>query len=315
MMRGASSWCSCTLRVVLVAWATLMTPTATGEPIRFSVLMHLPSTGADSESTLRAGLESAQVRAPAFVVVNGLKNAKEACSDRLFRRRMSVVGVADTPVFLSMAGSDWIGCRDRRGRLAETVWLGLLREQLYGDIRWNGSKQLRLRRQSALPAFRSYAENTRWNIGQVMFATLHLPAPNNHYLIAAGRNSEFEDRLIANRDWLKRLARHAALERIKAIIVFCDGQVWESTRAPAGARDGFREIRAALRAFADKVAIPVLLVQGPGQIEANDIAPIEWQRNLARTSLRAGVTHLGVDIESETPFSVAGITQSSTEPP
>lgn len=284
--------------------SALAAPTA-AEPFRISVLMHA-AAGSDGEAALRGALEQAQSHDPAFIVVNGLKEASEACSDRLLRRRKAVLEAAAAPVFLSMAGSDWINCRDRRGRPAETVWLGLLREQLYGDISWNGSKQLSLRRQSALPAFRSYAENTRWSVQQVMFATLHLPAQNNHYLTAAGRNSEFEDRLTANRDWLRRLAQLASIEHRKAIVLFCDGRLWPATRPPAGVRDGFQEMRSALRAFATTVRMPVLLVQGPAAANGPEVPAIEWQGKLGHLSLPKGVTDLEVDPEAALPFALAG---------
>ncbi len=295
-------------RVLLpVALALAGATLAQAEPIRISVLMHVTLPG-EGEATLRSALESAHLRSPAFIVVNGLKEASEPCSDRLFRRRKAVLEAADTPVFLSMAGSDWISCRDLRGRPAESIWLGLLREQLYGDISWNGSKHLSLRRQSALPAFRSYAENTRWTTQQVMFATLHLPAPNNHYLAAAGRNSEFEDRLTANRDWIKRLAQHASLERPKAIVLFCDGRLWPAVRLQPGMRDGFREMRSAIQAFADTVRRPVLLVQGPAGTEPSGI---EWRRKLAHVNLPQGVNDLEIDTDAVVPFALPGADNGS----
>lgn len=292
------------LPALLFALFSALAAPLRAEPFRISVLMHA-SSGADGEAALRGALEQAQSGEPAFIVVNGLKQAAEACSDRLFRRRKAVLEAVEAPVFLSMAGSDWINCRDRRGRQAETVWLGLLREQLYGDISWSGSKHLSLRRQSALPAFRSYAENTRWSVQQVMFATLHLPAQNNHYLTAAGRNSEFEDRLTANRDWLRRLAQLASTEHRKAIVLFCDGRLWPAARPPAGVRDGFQEMRSTLRAFASAVRVPVLLVQGSAGKPATGSPALAWQGKLGHVSLPQGVTDLEIDPEAAQPFALA----------
>ncbi len=288
---------------------------AQAEPFRVSVLMRV-ATGGDGEAALRSALDDAQSRNPAFIVVNGLREAGEACSDRLFRRRKAVLEASETPVFLSMAGDDWMNCVDRRGRPAESIWLSLLREQLYGDISWNGSKHVALRRQSALPAFRSYAENTRWGWQQVMFATLHVPAANNHYLTAAGRNSQFEDRLTANRDWLTRLALLASVERRKAIVLFSDGQLFPATRLPAGVRDGFAEMRGALRKFAAKTRIPVLLVQGAATTSATatPASPtIAWLGTLAHVRLAPGVTDVDIDIDAAVPFVLPG-TEADSEP-
>lgn len=309
------------LQVLVRLWPALLWPallalagvtTAQAEPFRISVLMRV-AAGSDGEAALRNALDNAQSRNPAFIVVNGLKEAGEACSDRLFRRRKAVLEASETPVFLSMAGDDWMNCVDRRGRPAQSVWLGLLREQLYGDISWNGSKHVSLRRQSALPAFRSYAENTRWGWQQVMFATLHVPAANNHYLTAAGRNSEFEDRLTANRDWLTRLALLASVERRKAIVLFCDGQLFPATKPPAGVRDGFAEMRSALRNFAAKTRIPVLLVQGAAATSVPATPAVAWLGTLAHLRLAPGVTDIDIDTDAVTPFALTG-TEADSAP-
>ncbi len=285
---------------------TFTTPWVNAGTVRFSVLMRAV-TGShghgDGEAQLRAAIERAQAGNPAFIVVNGLRDASEPCSESLFRKRKAMLDTMTTAVFVSMAGSDWVNCRDRQGRPAETVWLGLLREQLYGDARSDRPSQLKLRRQSAVPAFRNYAENIRWSTQRVMFATLHVPAPNNHFIIAAGRNSEFEDRLIANRDWLKRLARHASAERYKAIVLFCDGRIWPTPQLQVGRRDGFREIRSALKAFADKLRIPVLVVAG-GEPEGSEAIAIERFGKLAYLNIPNGVWDLGVDINADMPFSL-----------
>ncbi len=296
------------VRVVLSALTLMvsaaLTALAQAEPVRLSVLMHAVAAG-DGDAALRAALERAQSGSPHFIVVNGVKDAAESCNDALFRRRKALLDGADVPVFLSMAGSDWMDCRDRRGRPAESVWLSLLREQLYGDGALKAARLSKLRRQSALPAFRNYAENTRWSLQDVMFATLHLPAPNNHYVSAAGRNSEFEDRLIANHDWLKRLAQHAAAERHRAIVLFCDGSLWPLIRQPSGSRDGFREMRSALQAFAAKVRMPVLVVQGGGD-DRPEPPVIERQGSLAYLSLPHGIADLEIDADATVPFILAG---------
>ncbi len=291
------------------------TPWVNAGTVRFSVLMRTV-TGShgqgDAEAQLRAAIERAQASSPAFIVVNGLRDASEPCSEPLFRKRKAMLDTMTTAVFVSMAGSDWVNCRDRRGRPAETVWLGLLREQLYGGTRSDSPSLLKMRSQSAVPAFRNYAENIRWSTQRVMFATLHVPAPNNHFIIAAGRNSEFEDRLIANRDWLKRLARHASAERYKAIVLFCDGRIWPPPRLQGGQRDGFREIRSALKAFADKLRIPVLVVAG-SEPESSEAIAIERFGKLSYLNLPNGVWDLDVDINAVMPFSLI-TTDPSTRP-
>lgn len=133
-----------------------------------------------------------------------------------------------------------------------------------------GTSRLPLLRQSATAKFRNYAENSRWEVGGVMFATINLPANNNHYRLEAGRNSEFEDRLIATRDWLHHLAVHASISRVDAIVLFSDRNPIAPPRRGIK-RDGFKEARQQISSLAAKFPGRVLLVHGqptetaPGQ--------------------------------------------------
>lgn len=284
--------------LALLLWAGLAAAVH-AQPVRVSVLMHVMEDSAD-DAALRIALETAVASDPDFLVVNGLKAVRERCSDPLFQQRKSMLEQAPVPVFLSMAGSDWIACRDQQNRPTASVWLNLLREQLYGDISWNGAKLLNLRRQSTTPAFRSYAENTRWSVGQVLFATLHLPADNNHYQSAAGRNSEFEDRQVANREWLGRLAAIASQERHQGIVIFCDGNPLPGPLNGSSQRDGFEEIRRQLQTLADRAGVWVAVVQGPAARAPRVPTDMEWQGRLGHVNLPAGVTTLVIDA-TETP--------------
>ncbi len=286
------------LVLVLVLASALATAAHSAEPLRFTVMMHLMKDAAD-DTELRAAFEAAQSGDPSFIVVNGLRAPREACTDRLYRQRAALLESGSVPVILSMAGSDWISCRDRQGRLASMAWLNLLREQVYGEISWSGAKHLNLRRQSASRAFRSYAENTRWVVDNVLFATLNLPAENNHYIASAGGNSEFEDRATANREWLKRLGLQAKMERRPLIVLFCDGNPLPLRRSEQ--RDGFTEIRQQLRQLADKSGARVLLVQGPEQRSPKVPREIVWEGRLGYVNLRAGLTGFVIDLAAPEP--------------
>lgn len=282
----------------LMLWT--MMPGAQAEAVRIGVLMHA-SSATEDPAALRSALEQALDENPAFIVVNGLKGESVPCKERLFRERKALLEAVAAPVFLSMAGSDWMACRDRQGRPAASFWLSLLRDQLYGDISWNGSKQLTLKRQSSIPAFRSYAENTRWAWQNVLLATLHMPADNNHFLAAAGSNSEFEDRLTANRDWIKRLATQGQAMRAGAIVIFSDGEAIPPRATGGSQRDGFMEMRAALKALADRVSVPVLIVQGSLRPEGTGVR--RWGK-LFYATLPQGVSHIAIDSDSPSPFSI-----------
>ena len=313
MMRAARlrlpSRTASAMRGLLLALAIALPALVRAEPaFHFTVLMH-PLQKAGDDAGLRAMLEEAHDAAPAFLIVNGLKAPKEACSERLYRQRKALLESAGLPVFLSLAGSDWLDCRDRRNRSTAAVWLEALREQLYGDISWTGARHMTMVRQSASAAYRDYAENTRWEYGGVMFATLHLPAKNNHYVSAAGGNGEFEDRLVADRDWLKRVFSVATRDRLAAVVLFCDGSPLPGTaKSAAGERDGFAEVRQLLKALAAQYGKTVLVVQGPA---AGARKGIVWRGRLGYTNLPRGATTLHADLGQPGVFSVA----DELEPP
>lgn len=274
------------------------------EPLRFTVMMHVMREAAD-DTELRSALEGAQASEPAFIVVNGMRSTREPCTDRLYRQRTALLESGNVPVILSLAGTDWMDCRDRQGRPASLVWLNLLREQVFGEISWSGAKHLSLRRQSASRAFRNYAENTRWVMDNVLFATLNLPAENNHYIASAGGNSEFEDRATANREWLKRLGLQAKMERRPLIVIFCDGNPLPAPRRRSEQRDGFAEIRQQLKQLAEKSDARVLVVQGPAPSAATSTGDIVWEGKLGYVNLRTGVSSVTVDLSSPTPVTIA----------
>ncbi len=294
------------LLALLIGWLPLMAASAEVTPFSFSVVMHAVQENVQNsgdEADLRDALELAQTGEAAFIIVNGIKSEREACSDKLFRQRKALLETAEVPVFLSLAGSDWVNCRDRRSKPSALVWLNTLREQLFADVSWTGAKHLTLTRQSANPVYRSYAENTRWQYGGLLFATINLPANNNRYLSDAGRNNEFEDRQIANRDWLRRLFAIAKRDGNAAIVLICDGQLLQATRT-ASKRDGFAEIRQQLLSLTNQFPGRVLVVQGSG-VSAEGHSELHWNGNLGYVTLPAGQLSITADASLPALFALA----------
>jgi hypothetical protein len=165
------------------------------------------------------------------------------------------------------------------------------------------------------PRFRSYAENAHWSVGKVLYAALNLPANNNHYLTEAGRNSEYEDRLVANRFWLNRLFAIARRDKLEAIVLFAEGDL-KALSQPTGLRallrravpvpdsDGFAETRRQVLALAQKFLGKVLLVDSAPL--AKGVKPaIEWRGNLAHLSVGQEEIEVAVDPANKTLFRIA----------
>lgn len=257
--------CTCLTAVAVLATGT-GTAWAGAQDFSFGVINHA-AAGVKGDEALRQALAETDADNLAFVVVNGIKSPSESCDDALYAERHDLLAQAQNGIFVSLAGSDWITCRDRENRSDAIERLARMREIFYAGEFSLGASRLPMLRQSLTPKFRSYAENTRWEVGNLLFATVNLPAANNHFLLDGGRNNEFEDRLIANRNWLQHLFAFAALKKSAAIVFFCDGNPFGPPPRHSffrTQRDGFAETRKLFTELAAKFPGRVLVVHGQG---------------------------------------------------
>jgi len=282
-----------------------------GDAHHFAVVGHRAAI--EGEDGLTSALDEVRGEDLAFVVVTGFKGPGEACGDRVYQKRRDLFDKARRPVILSLAGTDWTGCRNSAGRTSAIERLNRLRELFYGEPESLGKDKLPLTRLSSSPRFRSYAENAHWRVGKVLYASINLPAANNHYLAAAGRNSEFEDRAVANRFWLNRLFAIAKQDKVNAVVLFSEGNMRPLLQPANGLRallqraptayDGFADTRRQVQMRAAKFAGQVLVVDSAGL--AKDGKPgIEWLGNVGHLSVGAHAVEVGVAGEGKNVFSL-----------
>jgi len=294
---------------------------------RFAVIGHDAGQNAGRgdgvEPRLKQAIDEADDKSTAFLVVTGIKGLKEACSDKLYQQRRDLVGNARRPAIVVPAASDWTECRNSAGRTNAIERLNRIRELFYAEPQSLGARKLPLTRQSASPRFRSYAENAHWSVGKVLYAVLNLPANNNHYLTEAGRNSEYEDRLVANRFWLNRLFAIARRDKLEAIVLFAEGDL-KALSQPTGLRallrravpvpdnDGFAETRRQVLALAQKFRGKVLLVDSAPLARGAKPA-IEWRGNLGHLSVGQEEIEVTVDPAARTLFRVGDVEENKPD--
>ena len=278
---------------------------------RFGVIGH--SFAKPGDARFKAALAETSEKSLAFVVVTGIKAASEPCGDKLYQERRDLLDKAKRPVVLVPAGSDWTECRNSAGRTNAVERLNRLRELFHGELNTAGSKKLELTRLSASPRFRSYAENAHWSVDSVLYATVNLPANNNHYLAAAGRNSEYEDRLVATRFWLNRLFTLARRDKVDAIVLFSEGDMKPLQLEPTGlrgllrrapvAQDGFAAVRKQVQALAQRFKGKVLLVDSEA-LPKKAKPDIEWRDNVGHVSVGNEAVEIDVTPGEKALFSV-----------
>ena len=265
---------------------------AQDEGFSFGVLSHVIRNATD-EASLREGVEASDADNLAFVVVNGIKGSSEPCTDKLYHRRKAMLQEAKNGLIVSLAASDWAECKQANGKSSAVSKLSLIRELMYGDEFSIGDSKIPVLRQSTIAKFRDFSENARWEIAGTMFATINLPRNNNHYVVDAGHNSEFEDRLVANREWLNRVFTYATRRKMVSIVLFCDGNPLSVPRAGTAQRDGYAETRKQIKALTAKFPGKVLIVHSQSGSET-PASTIHWQGNLGELDAGSGWTKLTV---------------------
>ncbi len=240
---------------------------------------------ATGENLVRDAITESDADNLAFIVANGVKAGDEGCSDEVYKNRRSLFDSAKNGLIVSVTAGDWAQCLNAKNRSISTERLSRLRDVFFADEFSFGDSKIPLVHQSTMPKFRLYAENMHWRIGDVMFATVNLPSNNNNYLNAAGRNSEFEDRQIANSDWLKRIFLTAKISKLNGVVIFCDGNplvhAEHSSFFSASKREGFADIRRQITAFAAKFPGKILIVHSDLDARRmSNLKGIEWKANI-----------------------------------
>lgn len=305
------------MKKVMKKWILLFLLTAGIIPVCFAaknasagsfyfVAMDLPVRN----NPVQMDRELAKLRhtSPSFIVLNGIKSNAEPCSDDVFSDRKNLLNEVNRPIIVSLAASDWAYCKNTRGDSIAIERLIRLREILFDSGHSLGNHPINVTRQSLSSRFSAFSENFYWSEGPILFSTLHLPANNNNYLAAAGRNNEFEDRTIANKNWLDLIFRQASRQHAKAIVLFTDGNPYN---IKAVSRDGFSEIRQKLNALLSHYSGRVLIIHGQSGSVARDIV---WKGKLGITGIGSSWTRFKVTPDSGTLFHIEPAASKKSKP-
>lgn len=281
------------------------------EAFSFGVIAK-PVHAATADALLHEAINETDADNLAFVVANGIKADDESCTDTLYTERRTLFENAKNGLIVSVAASDWANCVNAKNRSIAVERMRRLRELFFTDEFSFGDSKIPLIRQSTIPSFRMYAENMHWRVGDVLFATVNLPANNNNYQNAAGRNSEFEDRQVANNDWLKRIFITAKIGKLNGIVLFCDGNPMahaeqESDFFSSSKREGYADVRRQITKFAATFHGRILIVHGEQDTTRKPVSKgIAWQGNIGAIQAEAPWSRITIDPNQPRLFSAAG---------
>lgn len=289
------------LIALCAALSTAVPTLAAPAEFSFAAIALTRASNADDNAGLLSAIEETDAANLAFISIHGIKPANVPCTDKVYLRQKSALDGARNGMIVSLAASDWARCSPESGKSSAVGRLGRLRDLLFFDDFSLGATRIPVIRQSTIAKFRGFPENARWQIGDIMFATVNLPSNNNNYVVDAGRNSEFEDRLIANRDWLNRVFTFAQREKVAGIVLFTDATPLAPQRD--NQRDGFAEVRKLLLGLAGKFPGKILIVHGQ-QLGATRAATISWQGRIGEFGVPPGWTTINVDPRQARLFSI-----------
>ncbi|HEY1042369.1 MAG TPA: hypothetical protein VGE60_00760 [Telluria sp.] len=300
MLRALHIAATAAVAVALAHGPALAAPKAKDDSYGFAAIGHTGS----NDTHLKEAIEDAERARVEFIVTTGVKSENEPCSDRLYTARRKLLNGSKRPVVLSLAASDWTACRNSANRSNAIERLNRLRELYFFDSETLGTKKLEVKRLSSSAKFRSYAENAHWEVDGVLYATVNVPSNNNNFLRAAGRNSEYEDRLVANRSWLRRLFALARQRDLNALVLFTEADISDPSDGSTAPDDGFAELRKQLAAQAKRYTGKLLLVDSAPL--GKDAQPeIEWRGNTGHLSLGDSHVEVRVTPGSDTRFALA----------
>jgi hypothetical protein len=180
--------------------------------------------------------------------------AARICSDALLAARRDLrrlAGAAD----LRPGDNEWTDCRHLpAGKFDPLERLQKLRQLFFAAPRSLGRSVLPLERQPG-----DYPEHLRWRLGPVLFISLNVPGPNNHFGLGVEPSAEFVARNPAVIDWLRQGFAVARRERLAGIVIVMQGnpafkpprrrpaacRLSRAARYPAPGNRGFRRAGAA----------------------------------------------------------------------
>ncbi|WP_354686034.1 hypothetical protein [Cupriavidus necator] len=241
---------------------------------RIALLADLPQWPAAEANAATLFDYLAERKLDLVIHAGGIKGDTESCSDVVLTSRQQLLSQSPLPLIYVPGETDWAECRlPVNGGFDAVERLNRLRELFFPEDATLGRNPRPVQRQSDQALFRSFRENMRMSVGDVLIVGLNVPGDNNHYRNEGGRNSEFEDRREANRQWLARAFTLARQRDMDGIVVVAHGDPhfangWEKKGRPSlldgfmrhRTRDGYLEFKRQLRDLTARFRGQVLLV-------------------------------------------------------
>lgn len=201
---------------------------------------------------------------PAFTVhVGDIKGGTTPCSDEALRRVLDLFNTFDQPLVYTPGDNEWTDChRANNGNYDPLERLATIRSTFFAQPESLGRTRMPLQHQSADLQYAKFAENTRWERGGVVFATVHIVGSNNNLQRDRAAVTEYLERNAANLAWVNAVFSHAREMEAKAVVLCFQADLLYEKEGEPDSRSGFNDTLALLKRLAPAFGRPVLLVTG-----------------------------------------------------
>ena len=195
-----------------------------------------------------------------------------SCSDEKLRELRSRMDGAGVPVVYTPGDNEWADCHEEQaGGYDPLERLGMLRQVFFDDPATSlGASPMKLTSQAADPDYREFPENTRWNRGGFVFATLHIVGSFNATAMFPERDErhdrEVDRRSAAALAWLDTVFREARATGATGVVL----AVHANVRLDRSGGSAYKPFVSALRDHVAGFPGSVLFIHGDTHVHRLD---------------------------------------------
>lgn len=203
---------------------------------------------------------------PTFsVFIGDTKGGSTPCTNEMIQKAKEVLFNRVTgAVVYSIGDNEWTDCHRRAaGGFDPLERLEHVRKEHFSSAQSLGQKPIPVVRQAdAMPNFAKYVENSRWVHNGVLFVSVHIPGSNNNFERRPGAPEEYFARNAANLAWIRAAFEEAAKAEVRGVVFAYQADMWSDEVPTQSTMSGYADTIEAFSTGAEKLAKPVLLING-----------------------------------------------------
>jgi hypothetical protein len=280
---------------------------AQAQDFTFGLWGDMPYARNNDAPKMQAVLDSINASDIKFSLYDGdIKDGSSKCTDDIYSNAITMFNSLKKPVVYIPGDNEWTDChRTNNGGYNNLERLDYIRKTMFAAPTSYGQEKLKLTMQGA--AGQKFAENTRFDYGNIVFVGLNVPGSNNNFVLddkdcknksartsadCEAGNAEYLERDAANIEWLKASFSAAKTSAAKGLVIafqadpgFDLPETEEEDESKQAKFKGYQKFIEAVVAETEKFAGQVLLVHGDTHFFKVDMplySPTKLLPNLTR---------------------------------